>query len=77
MSDAGRFVSRMAVHLIDDYRPAVKVRPRLVGPEDRSLVQLLAGVVHSIGVGVLGFDEDAVGVGHSPVSNPSSSPHSH
>ena len=77
VSDAGGFVSRMVVHLIDDYRPAVDQRPRLVDPEDRSLVQLLAGVVHSIGVGVLGFDEDAIGVGHSLVSNPSSSPHSH
>jgi hypothetical protein len=77
VSDAGGFVSRMVVHLIDDYRPAVNVRPRLVYPEDCSLVQLLAGVVHSIGVGVLGFDEDPIGVRHSLVSNPSSSPHSH
>ena len=51
----------MVVHPIDDHRPAVDQRPRLVDPEDCSRVQPLAGVVDSIGGGVLGFDEDAIG----------------
>jgi hypothetical protein len=54
----------MIVHPIDDDRPAVNQISRLVDPEDRSFVQLLAGVVHRIPVGVLGFDEDAIGVRH-------------
>ena len=62
VSDAGRFVSRMVVHLVDDYGPAVDQRPRLVDPEDCSLAQFLAAVVHRISVGVLGLNEDAIGV---------------
>ncbi len=62
--DTRSLVAWVAVNPIDNHGCAVSLHSGFVDAEDCSLVQLFAGVVHRIRLGVLSFDEDAIGVRH-------------
>jgi hypothetical protein len=62
--DTRGLVAWVAVNPIDNHGCAVSLHSGFVDAENCSLVQLFAGVVHRIRLGVLSFNEDAIGVRH-------------